>query len=156
MPGSQATARLLDAIPGEVFTLGDHVYPSGTAELFSSCYHNTWGRHVGRTQPVPGNHDWGELHAIPYFDYFGAAAGPRTGYYSFNLGAWHILALNSNVPANTVSAQFGWVARIWRPTRRAARSPCGTTRDSAPGPTATRPRCSRSGGCSRATASIWC
>ena len=109
--GSQATARLLDAIPGEVFTLGDHVYPSGTTELFSSCYHNTWGRHVGRTQPVPGNHDWGELHGIPYFDYFGAAAGPRTGYYSFNLGAWHILALNSNIPANTVSAQFGWVAQ---------------------------------------------
>ena len=110
-PGSQATARLLDLIPGDVFTLGDHVYPSGTPELFATCYHPTWGRHIGRTRPVPGNHDWGELYATPYFDYFGAAAGSRLGYYSFNLGAWHILALNSNAPANTVSAQFAWVAR---------------------------------------------
>jgi hypothetical protein len=109
-PGAQATARLLDTIPGEVFTLGDNVYPSGTAELFSSCYHTTWGRHIGRTRPIPGNHDWGELNALPYFDYFGAAAGTRLGYYSFNLGAWHVLALNSNAPAGTVSAQFGWVA----------------------------------------------
>lgn len=109
-PGSQATARLLDLIPGAVFTLGDNVYPSGTADLFTSCYHRTWGRHIGRTHPVPGNHDWGERHAQPYFDYFGAAAGTRLGYYSFNLGAWHILALNSNAPAGVVSAQFGWVA----------------------------------------------
>ena len=110
-PGSQATARLLDTIPGDVFTLGDHVYPSGTFELFTGCYHPTWGRHIGRTHPVPGNHDYGELHGAPYFDYFGGAAGSRLGYYSFNLGAWHILALNSNVPANTVSAQLGWVAQ---------------------------------------------
>ena len=109
--GTAATARLLDGIPGEVFTLGDHAYPSATTELFNTCYHNTWGRHVGRTRPVPGNHDWGEFNAIPYFDYFGAAAGTRLGYYSFNLGAWHVLALNSNVPAGTVSAQFGWVAQ---------------------------------------------
>ncbi len=108
--GAQATARLLDGIPGEVFTLGDNVYPFGNAELFATCYHTTWGRHGGRTHPVPGNHDWGEANATPYFDYFGAAAGSRLGYYSFNLGAWHILALNSNVPAGTVSAQFGWVA----------------------------------------------
>jgi hypothetical protein len=110
-PGTQATARLLDTIPGDVFTLGDHVYPSGTSERFTGCYHSTWGRHIGRTHPVPGNHDWGEPNAGPYFDYFGVAAGSRLGYYSFNLGAWHILALNSNVPANTVSAQFGWVAQ---------------------------------------------
>src|SRR5688500_39103 len=109
-PGAQATARLLDGIPGSVFTLGDNVYPSGNAELFATCYHSTWGRHLGRTYPVPGIHDWGEQNATPYFDYFGGRAGSRLGYYSFNLGAWHILALNSNAPAGTVSAQFGWVA----------------------------------------------
>ena len=110
-PGAQATARLLDSIPGTVFTLGDNVYPSGNAEMYATCYQSTWGRHIGRTYPVPGNHDWGEQNATPYFDYFGARAGSRLGYYSFNLGGWHILALNSNAPAGTVSAQFAWVAQ---------------------------------------------
>jgi hypothetical protein len=107
--GAALTARLLDAIPGEVFTLGDNVYPSGSEGLYATCYHSTWGRHRGRTRPTIGNHDWGEDRAAPYFKYFGAAAGNGTGYYSFDLGAWHILSLNSNSGTGPNSEQFAWV-----------------------------------------------
>ena len=108
--GAAATARLLDGIPGEVFTLGDNVYPSGTAESFRNCYEPTWGRHRHRTRPNPGNHDWDANAGAPYFAYFGFAAGPPgRGYYSFDLGAWHILSLNSNIAAHQGSGQYEWV-----------------------------------------------
>lgn len=104
-----ATARLLDRIPGTVFTLGDNVYPTGTAEQFANCYEPTWGRHRSRTYAAPGNHDWDANAGAPYFAYFGVGAGPGgLGYYSFNLGGWHILSLNSNVPAQAGSAQYEW------------------------------------------------
>jgi len=109
VPGAVETARLLDAIPGDVFTLGDHAYPNGTTDAFSRCYDPMWGRHRARTHPTPGNHDWGVENGGPYFTYFGANAGSRTGYYSFELGAWHILSLNSNVGAGPGSPQFEWV-----------------------------------------------
>ena len=105
--GSQATARLLDGIPGEVFTLGDNAYPS--AEQLTKCYEPTWGRHKARTHPVLGNHDWGADFGAPYFSYFGANAGPRSGWYSFDVGAWHILALNSNTSSTPSGAQYAWV-----------------------------------------------
>ena len=54
----EATARLLDSIPGTVFTAGDNVYSSGTPDQFTRCYAPTWGRHKARTKPVPGNHDY--------------------------------------------------------------------------------------------------
>jgi hypothetical protein len=99
-PASEQTARLLDRIPGAVFAVGDVVYPSATPEQFAKCYDPTWGRHRARTFPSPGNHDWEIDAGGPYFDYFGAAAGiPGLGYYSFELGDWHIMSLNSNVPS---------------------------------------------------------
>lgn len=107
--GAQATARLLDSLPGDILTLGDHVYPEGSRQAFSTCYASTWGRHWARTRPNPGNHDWGEQNGTPYFEYFGASAGPRTGYHSYNMGAWHVLSLNSNVGAGVTSPQFQWV-----------------------------------------------
>jgi 3',5'-cyclic AMP phosphodiesterase CpdA len=95
--GAEATARLLDAIPGTVFTLGDHAYPKGTARQFADCYDPTWGRHRARTRPTPGNHDYKTPGAAPYFAYFGAAAGEADkGYYSYELGSWHVVVLNSN------------------------------------------------------------
>jgi len=107
---SEATARLLDRIPGTVFTLGDNVYPRGTAELFAQCYEPTWGRHKRRTFPTPGNHDWEEAGGAPYFAYFGASAGPAgLGYYSYTLGAWHIVSLNSQVAAGPGSPQYEWL-----------------------------------------------
>ena len=91
------TARLLDGMAGTVFTLGDNVYDDGTASEFRECYEPTWGRHKSRTRPAPGNHDYRTDDGAPYYDYFGEAAGePRKGWYSYDLGAWHVVVLNSN------------------------------------------------------------
>jgi len=56
--GDEATATLLDAIDGVVFTLGDHAYENGTHIEFAACYEASWGRHRPRTRPSPGNHDY--------------------------------------------------------------------------------------------------
>ncbi len=80
-----------------MFTLGDNVYPNGTAKQFLECYDPSWGRHKARTRPAPGNHDYRTQGAAGYFGYFGGAAGdPRTGYYAYDLGTWRVLVLNSN------------------------------------------------------------
>ena len=95
--GDEKTAALLDGIPGTVFTLGDNAYPNGTPEQFANCYEPSWGRHKARTRPAPGNHDYRTRGAAGYFAYFGAAAGdPTKGYYSYDLGGWHVVVLNSN------------------------------------------------------------
>ncbi len=94
--GDEATARLLDGISGTVFTVGDNAYHSGTATEFNNCYGPSWGRHKTRTKPAPGNHEYLTAGASGYFGYFGAAAGaPSKGYYSYNRGSWHVVALNS-------------------------------------------------------------
>jgi hypothetical protein len=92
-----ATAKLLlDLDPVVVLTLGDNQYENGTLAKFRRSYHLSWGRLKARTRPAPGNHDYETAGAAGYFDYFGAAAGHRsTGYYSFDVGAWHLIALNS-------------------------------------------------------------
>ena len=108
--GDEATATLLDNIAGTVFTLGDNAYESGTAAEFTSCYDPTWGRHKSRTLPAPGNHDYTTPGATGYYGYFGSSAGdPAKGYYSYDLGAWHIIALNSAIDHSTGSAQEQWL-----------------------------------------------
>jgi hypothetical protein len=93
--GAEATAKIIEAIPGTVAALGDLALSDGTAEEFADCYDKTWGAFKSRTRPAPGNHEFHSAGGNPYFDYFGAAAGnPKRGYYSYNLGAWHIIALN--------------------------------------------------------------
>ena len=110
--GAQATARLLDRIPGTVFTLGDHAYPSGNAKQFKDCYDSSWGRHKARTRPSPGNHDYLTGNGKPYYDYFGDSAGPeRRGYYSYKLGAWHIVSLNSFIAIDRDSNQIEWLRK---------------------------------------------
>jgi hypothetical protein len=95
LSGAEATAKLLEANPGTVMALGDLAYPNGTAEDFK-CYDKTWGRVKDRTRPAVGNHEFHSSGATYYFQYFGAAAGnPKTGYYSYDLGSWHIVVLNS-------------------------------------------------------------
>jgi hypothetical protein len=108
---AEATARLLDDIKGTVFTVGDHAYPNGKPIEFLKCYDPTWGRHRKRTHPAPGNHDYDVADAGPYFDYFGANAGPAgRGYYSYDIGSWHIIALNSNPEARSWgAAQERWL-----------------------------------------------
>ncbi len=105
-----ATAVLLDGIAGTVVTLGDNAYENGTAAEFAACYEPTWGRHKARTGPSPGNHDYHSAGAVPYFAYFGANAGPPgAGYYSYDLGVWHVVSLNSEAPAGAGSAQEQWL-----------------------------------------------
>lgn len=95
--GDEATANLLDTIDGVIFTLGDNAYKLGTPIEFAACYEPSWGRHKSRTRPAPGNHDYLWPDASGYFEYFGNAAGdPGKGYYSYDLGSWHIVVLNSN------------------------------------------------------------
>lgn len=95
--GAEATAKLLDKIPGTVFAAGDLAYEHGNAAEFQNCYGPTWGRFKDRTRPTLGNHEYGTVAASAYFRYFGALAGPAgKGYYSYDLGAWHIIALNTN------------------------------------------------------------
>jgi len=142
----EATAKVVANVSGTVFTLGDNVYPTGTANQFANCYDNYrlsdgsrydssrnawWGQFKGRTMPTPGNHEYlnstdPTLKSKPYFDYFGARNGFKLpaapvpspgltkgkGYYSYNLGSWHIVALNSNcdyVSCGSKSAQAQWL-----------------------------------------------
>ncbi|OLB27119.1 MAG: hypothetical protein AUH13_25185 [Acidobacteria bacterium 13_2_20CM_58_27] len=95
LAGAEATAKLLDRISGTVMAVGDLAYPDGSTGNFV-CYDKTWGRARLRTRPAPGNHEFHSSRATPYFDYFGVFAGDeKTGYYSYDLGAWHIIVLNS-------------------------------------------------------------
>jgi acid phosphatase type 7 len=95
LSGAQATAKIIEGIPGTVAALGDLALSNGTAEEFANCYDKTWGAFKSRTRPAPGNHEFHSSGATPYFDYFGAAAGdPTKGYYSYELGSWHVIALN--------------------------------------------------------------
>jgi acid phosphatase type 7 len=91
------TAKVLEAIrPDAVLTLGDNQYPSGSLADFEASYADTWGAHRDITFPVPGNHEYETPGAPGYFAYFGKRAGePDKGYYSYDLGAWHLIALNS-------------------------------------------------------------
>jgi hypothetical protein len=96
LSGAEATATLIEKIPGTVFAVGDLAYPDGSDEQFAKCYNPTWGRFKDRTRPAPGNHEYHRNGASGYNRYFGAAAGdPKKGYYSYDLGAWHIISLNS-------------------------------------------------------------
>lgn len=91
--GAEATAALLDKIEGAVFTTGDNAYPDGAIADFAACYAPSWGRHLSRTLPAPGNHDYHTDGAWGYLEYFGASAA--NGYYAVDLGRWRIYSLNS-------------------------------------------------------------
>ena len=95
LAGAYATAKLIEKIPGTVFAAGDLAYPDGSDEQFANCYGPTWGRFKDRTRPAPGNHEY-HSGATGYTRYWGAVAGdPARAYYSYDLGQWHIIALNS-------------------------------------------------------------
>jgi hypothetical protein len=100
-----ATAKLLDSISGTVFTLGDNAYDSGTSTQYNNCYNPTWGRAKSRTKPVPGNHDYATSGASGYFKYFSG----MPSYYAYNVGAWRIYALNSEISVSSTSAQMTWL-----------------------------------------------
>ena len=141
----EATAQLVESQPGTVATLGDNVYSDGTAEQYATCYDPTWGRFKDRTMPAPGNHDYNTAGAVGYYAYFGAAAGdPAKGYYSYDLGSWHIIVLNSNIDMSAGSAQEQWLRddlaahpaactlAYWHHPRFSSGSSHGNNKDTAP------------------------
>jgi hypothetical protein len=114
------TAALLDSVVSSeigavvVFTLGDNAYEYGTIEEYEQCYDPTWGRHKARTRPAPGNHEYARGNAEGYFSYFGAAAGDRSqGYYSYDLGAWHIVVLNTSNHCRLILCDKGSPQETW-------------------------------------------
>jgi hypothetical protein len=113
--GAAKTAALVEAglaadKDAVVLTLGDNTYPVGMPAEFDNCYQPTWGRFKQRTYPSPGNHDYYTPQAIGYYGYFGDAAGPdRRGYYSFDIGGWHIISLNSFLKPEPHRAQMEWL-----------------------------------------------
>jgi len=111
--GDEATAALLDARPNAVVaTLGDNVYENGTAAEFANCYEPTWGRQRGRTHPTIGNHEYGVFKAGGYYGEFGPAAGEAPlGWYSYDLGSWHVVVLNSN--CEVVGCAIGGTQEKW-------------------------------------------
>lgn len=121
LSGAQATAKLLASVPGTVFVDGDLAYGEGNSAEVIHCYDETWGRYKQRTRPAAGNHEYEAKDAAGnapgYFQYFGAAAGPAgKGYYSYDLGAWHIIVLNSNCSeveggCNADSPQERWLRK---------------------------------------------
>ena len=95
-PKSAATAAVVAANNGVVFTLGNNAYQSGSTVEYNNCYNPTWGAHKARTRPSPGDRDYLTPNAQGYFNYFGAAAGASDkGYYSYDVGSWHVVVLNS-------------------------------------------------------------
>jgi hypothetical protein len=113
MDADEITAALVDRIEGTVMALGDNAYEvdAGSVETaYTDCYASSWGRHKARTRPTPGNHEYLAPDAAPYFAYFGEAAGPPgRGYYSYHVGQWHLISLNSNVEAGKDSEQLNWL-----------------------------------------------
>lgn len=128
---SIGTARLVDSVlradsiakvDNAVFTLGDNVYTSGTTAQFNECFTPTWGdpqkRIIKNVHPSPGNHEYYTPDADPYYKYFGPAAGiVGKGYYSYDVGTWHVVVVNSEIIVNatfTDSArreQMDWVEK---------------------------------------------
>ena len=109
--GDDKTATLVDSIlkadsvakvTDAVFTLGDNAYQEGTAKQFANCFGSTWGNPkrgiMNKLHPTPGNHDYLSRAANPYFAYFGDKAGAAgAGYYSYDVGTWHVVVLNSEI-----------------------------------------------------------
>jgi len=113
----KATSDLAIALrPDAVLPLGDVQYENGSADGFARSYDPSWGRLKAISRPAVGNHEYLTDNAAGYFGYFGAAAGdPAQGYYSYDLGSWHMIALNSNCSraggCSATTPQGEWLAQ---------------------------------------------
>jgi len=117
----EQTASAIEALdPDLVLPLGDNQYESGTLGEYSAVYNLSWGRLRQKSKPVPGNHEYQDTSARGYFDYFngtgaftGVAGDRDRGYYSYDFGGWHFVALNSNCASirgcGTNSPQEVWL-----------------------------------------------
>lgn len=129
--GHLETAKLVDSVlradsaakvPDAVFTLGDNAYPSGSAANFAECFTPSWGDSakliIKKLHPAVGNHESRSDASSPYFAYFGSRAGdPKKGYYSYDVGEWHVIVINSEIilqgtyPLDAKQAQLDWVVK---------------------------------------------
>jgi hypothetical protein len=110
----EQVAELAARLPGTIALLGDNVYPDGSSTDYANCFDPDWGALRDRLRPVPGNHEYETKAASAYFSYFGAAAGtPGEGWHSYDVGAWHVIALNSECGAiggcGSGSPQLAWL-----------------------------------------------
>ena len=133
-PGDEQTATLVEGLDGTVAAIGDEAYENGTTADFANCYDPTWGRFKDRTRPAPGNHDYQEYGppnpgvdttADGYFGYFGVAAHQQPmGIYSYDLGAWHIVVLNSSFEEKVIISVLTGTSKCFCPTHtQSTRSP---------------------------------
>ncbi len=109
-----AVSALLDTLPGNILGVGDYAYPDGTQAECDNCFHPKFGRHRGRMVTAAGNHEYVTTGAVPYFGYFGAAAGdPKKGYFTCSIDGWQVIVLNSNCGrisgCGRSSAQYQWL-----------------------------------------------
>ncbi|HET6763577.1 MAG TPA: metallophosphoesterase [Longimicrobiaceae bacterium] len=110
MAGARATAELARRLPGTIAVLGDEAYPTGSDADFARCFDPAWGPLKARIRPVPGNHEYLTANGAAYYRYFGPRAGrPGEGWYSYELGAWHVVAINSSVDVGPASPQVAWL-----------------------------------------------
>lgn len=113
--GQKITADLILAGKYDaVLTMGDNQYNDGTLSAYNQYFDKTWGKFFDKIYPVPGNHEYNTSGAKGYFDYFGARAhDPKKGYYSFDLGAWHLIAINSNSECGAIACDAGSAQEKW-------------------------------------------
>lgn len=112
--GDEAVSRMLDSMPGPIAVPGDTEQNSGSRDEFAGCYDPSWGRHRARTLPAVGDHEYRTPGAAGYFEYFGSAAGESgKGWYSYDIGSWHIIVLNSNCSliggCGAKSEEYAWL-----------------------------------------------
>lgn len=111
----EVAALITDLAPDRFLALGDLQYNNGTLDEFLRVWDRQFGSLKPITMPTPGNHEYGTEGAQGYFDYFGAVANGPLGYYSFDLGEWHIVSLNSDICRDDPGCgpgtpQYEWLA----------------------------------------------
>jgi hypothetical protein len=111
----EVAALITDLDPDAFLALGDLQYNNGTLDEFRRVYDRQFGHLNPITWPTPGNHEYGTEGAQGYFDYFGARAHGPEGYYSTDLGAWHVVSLNSDACRDAPGCgpgtpQYEWLA----------------------------------------------
>ena len=126
---AEATAKLIDRMTEAfVFTMGDNAYFFGNQAEYNNCYKPRWGRFLSRTYPSPGNHEYENgTNGNGYFDFFGSRpVGDRGGFYSYTLGNWHIIALNSGpaLPVSIATEQYQWLKRDLEANKGTATARC--------------------------------
>ena len=110
----ERVGELAAGLPGTIALLGDNAYPKGSLDDYANCFDPGWGALRDRLRPAPGNHEYETRGAAGYFSYFGDGAGdPAEGWYSYDLGDWHLIALNSECDAiggcGAGSAELAWL-----------------------------------------------